>query len=299
MAQPACLRENVPLKSYSTLRIGGMARYLAEPASEAEIATLLAWAAECRLPWCVIGHGSNILFDDAGYPGLVIHLGQRFARLRIDGSRLTVQAGAWMPHVARRSQQAGLSGLEHTIGIPGNIGGILAMNAGSRRQNIASSLERVRYIDASGRIASLGASEAAFGYRQSIFRQRPWIILDAAFALQPAEPAAIRHEMLAILRDRRGKFPRKQPNCGSVFKSDPALYARLGPPGRIIESLGLKGAACGDLRISPRHANFFVNLGQARASDFRCLLNQVKQAAQARYGIDLQEEVIDIGTPHP
>lgn len=287
---PEFIKTNVSLKAHCTLKIGGMADYFVEPENEQQVKKALAFAKEKAIPYFVIGHGSNLLFADEGYRGIIIKLADKFAQIDINKNCIKVQAGAWMPYVARKAQQSGLVGLEHTVGIPGNIGGILTMNAGSQRKSIATHLKRICVMTKEGEKLMLTPDQCDFGYRQSIFQNKTWIIISAEIECEFGDKNQIRSEMRKILKERRLKFPRKLPNCGSVFKSNPAMYQQYGPPGKIIEDIGLKGFCIGDVCISVKHANFFVNTESGRSKDFINLLQMVKQISTEK-GIKLDEEV--------
>lgn len=290
---PAFIKKNQALSLHCTLKIGGGAKYFVEPINEEEIVQAVRWAISNGLSYFVIGRGSNILFADEGYSGLIIKISKKLSRIIVNNEQgiVSVQAGAWMPHVARKCQSHGLSGLEHAVGIPGNIGGIITMNAGSQRKSISSNLQFVRYVDENGNVKTLNVNEGEFGYRKSTFQNNKWIILEATFFCELGDKNEIRRTMLEILGERRRKFPRKLPNCGSVFKSNPSMYKSYGPPGKIIEDMGLKGTRFGGVFVSEKHANFFIN-ENGTSKDFSQLLCFVKEKAKAEYGIDLHEEVI-------
>lgn len=291
---PDIIQCNVSLKNHSTLNIGGDAKYFSSPTTEDEIIELIKWVRQNNIQYFVIGHGSNLLFDDEGYQGLIIKLADNFSKTEIIGQSLIVQSGAWMPFVARKTQVAGLTGLEHTVGIPGNIGGIVTMNAGSQRQSVSTKLVKIRYLDENLIINKINVEDCEFGYRKSIFQNNDWIILEAEFRLSKGDKVEIRRTMKSILKQRRLKFPRKFPNCGSVFKSDPIMYQSYGPPGKIIEQLGLKGIEVGGMCISAQHANFFINQNKATAEDFKRLLILVKDKAEDKLGVKLKEEVVNV-----
>lgn len=286
------IKTKEPLKKHCTLQIGGVADYFSEPETESEIISSLQFAIKNTLPYFIIGHGSNVLFDDLGYRGLIIKIGEKFSKIVINDNKIIAQAGAWMPYVARKCQVNGLAGLEHIIGIPGNIGGGVTMNAGSQRKSISERLIKVRALDHNGQIHELKRVDCDFGYRKSLFQKKGWIILTVELECERSNCKTIRHEMLKILQDRRDKFPRKQPNCGSVFKSSPELYKKHGPPGLIIENLGLKGSCVGGVCISQKHANFFVNINSGTSSDFKQLLCLVQDRFMKEHGYKLTEEVI-------
>lgn len=288
------VRRDEPLSRHCTWRIGGPAALLVEPRSTSELATALTLGTRSGLPVVVIGRGSNCLFDDAGLAGLAIKIGPALANWEIAGDRIITEAGVAPWRLARAAGRAGLTGLQHIVGIPGTLGGLVAMNGGSLRQNIGDVIEWVEAIDRdNGTICRLAAADCDFHYRHSCFLapENRRVVLRCSLRLAPGNPAAISAEMLAILRERRGKFPLKSPNAGSVFKSAASAYGHYGPPGRIVESLGLKGTQVGGARISERHANFIINTGNASATDVLALVARVRQRAKEQLGIELETEV--------
>lgn len=281
---------DVPLSRLNTWKIGGPADVVFSPETIEELQAMLCWVQKQQIPWITIGDGSNLLFADAGFRGVVIHLGENISRVTIAGTRIHVEAGAWVPRLAFLTGRAGLSGLEHTIGIPGRIGGLVYMNGGSQRRNIGENIVRVEALSPHGVARAFMHDECGFSYRTSRFQQEHWIITGVELELQGGDARRIREVMLNILRSRRKKFPRKLPNCGSVFKSDPKMYEQDGPPGKLIEECGLKGSSCGFAEVSPLHANFIVNTGAARAEDVLNLVERVIGAVEARYGYRLETE---------
>lgn len=280
-----------PLARHCTWKIGGPADLLVAPERIEQIQKVVAYTYQQRIPLVVIGQGSNLLFADAGLRGVVLKLGSNFARLQIDGQRLQAEAGVWVPQLARLAARAGLTGLEHTIGIPGTVGGLVLMNGGSQRQAIGSCVRRVEVLERDGSAASLTPEECHFAYRHSALQARGVVVLGIELECQPGEQRKIRAEMLKDLRERRRKFPRKEPNCGSVFLSTSEMHTTVGPPGKIIEEAGLKGTRVGAAEVSVRHANFIVNRGGAKAADVLALIAQIRQVVAARIGFDLGCEV--------
>ena len=282
---------DAPLSEHCTWRIGGTADLLAEPDDADQAARVVAFARRYALPLVVIGQGSNLLFADAGLRGAILKLGARFARIEVSGTRIGAQAGAWVPSVARLAQRSGLAGLEHIIGIPGTIGGLVLMNGGSQRRGIGENVRRVRVVEGDGRQSWLDPAECRFSYRHSALQERGAVVLGVELECSFGDPRAIRRLLLADLRERRRKFPRKEPNCGSVFLSTAAMHASVGPPGRIIEEAGLKGSRVGGAQVSFRHANFIVNTGGARAADVLSLIARIRAAVRERIGFELECEV--------
>lgn len=285
------IRAREPLARHARWRVGGPADVLVEPGSAAEVARLLAWTHARDLPVLVIGDGTNLLFADAGVRGIVLKIGARLGWLRMAGHEAQAGAGIWVPRLARRLGCAGLRGLEHTVGIPGTLGGLVVMNGGSQRKGIGARVGRVRCLDRTGAPRTLDAEACAFAYRRSSLQGSGLVVSEVDLDLEPGDAGASRREMIAIMTARRRKFPLKLPNCGSVFLSDPALYASVGPPGQAIEAAGLKGLRRGDALVSLAHANFIVNLGAASAADILWLIHEIRARVRARTGHTLDCEV--------
>jgi len=278
------------LRRYCTWRIGGPADLLVEPGSWAQLSSALRLAAECGVPAVVIGKGSNLLFDDAGLRGLAIKVGRRLSHVTCSGTSVCAEAGVSTPALARTVGLTGLAGLEHIVGIPGTLGGLVVMNGGSLHKAIGDVIVEVRTMDHGGRVRVFGRDECTFAYRSSRFQDEDSVVTEVTMSLTPGSPAAILAEMREILRERRRKLPLTLPNCGSVFKNDPAVYRRFGPPGAVIERLGLKGARLGDAVIDRRHANFIVNVGNATSRDVLGLVLLVRRTLRGRLGCSLDSE---------
>lgn len=280
------------LSDFSRWRIGGSCALAVEPLDAAQVASLIRDASYWGVPYFVIGAGSNIFFDDARFDGVCMRVSTRFAKIQVEDTLLKALSGIWAPHLARAACTSGLTGFEHIVGIPGSLGGLITMNGGSQRRGISEFLVRVTSIDPAGQMIVRDREQCEFSYRHSVFRANREVVLEAQFALEHGDPRTIRRTMLETLRTRRKKFPLKQPNCGSVFVSDPAMYSDLGPPGQIIEKLGYKGFAVGGAMVSTRHANFFVNTGDATAEQMLTLISTVRDAVESRTGYRLRSEVI-------
>jgi len=285
------VRRHEPLSRHCTWRIGGPADLLVEPGNVEQAVLLVKSVADAGLPLVVIGKGSNLLFSDRGIRGVVMKIGNRMANFSARGNRLFAAAGISMPWFARKAGRMGISGFEHTVGIPGTLGGLVLMNGGSQRKSIGTNVTRIWGITRAGGPVCVEAGECDFSYRHCRLPYDGLIITGAELTGVTGDPRAIRREMLAVLRDRRSKFPLKQPNCGSVFLSTPDLHAALGAPGKIIENVGLKGASVGGAQVSPKHANFIVNRGEASACDVLSLIGRVRKDVAARYGVELCCEV--------
>ena len=288
---PGGLFRNVDLSQISRWRIGGKADLILQPSSPEQIVALRRWFHERDMHHVVFGATSNLLFADEGLHAPCIQIGERMSKIDIQGNVVNAQAGAWVPGLARRIMQAGLTGAEHTCGIPGTLGGLICMNGGSLRKGIGSSVLSVESVDASGCVMEREWDACDFAYRQSIYQTNGEVITNVRLQFEKGERDAIRREMLRILADRRNKFPRKQPNCGSVFKSNPAMYAEIGPPGLAIERLGFKGQRIGGAVVSPYHANFIVNTGGATSSGVLELISLIDRTVETVTGYKIEAEV--------
>ena len=282
---------DVDLSAISWWRIGGRADVLLRPSSTKEVASLRRWFCARQIRPVVIGQMTNLLFDDAGLRVPCIQISQKMAAINITGTVVRAQAGAWVPGLARKLMQAELGGAEHICGIPGTLGGLICMNGGSQRKGIGDNVLAVESVDKFGETKLLNVSDCGFDYRKSLFQTNEEIITSVSMCFQKRPRASIRSEMRAILADRSSKFPRKEPNCGSVFKSNPAMYSEIGPPGAIIERLGFKGKRVGGAMVSPRHANFIVNTGGAKACDVLALISEIDEATRVSTGHQMEAEV--------
>lgn len=287
-----------PLRNHCSWKIGGPADALVEPGTPEEAARLLLFAREEGLPLIVIGRGTNLLFSDRGIRGIVLKLGSRFAGWSVSGRTVIVRSGQWVPRLVRNLAEGGLSGLEHAAGIPGSFGGLVAMNGGSLRRSVCDNILFVTALSRDGEVRQFSREECAFSYRTSLFQNalRPgrkgWIILEAVLECGEEDPSTLRRELLRVLAERKGKFPLKQPNCGSVFTNAPEIYAEAGAPGKIVEETGLKGLRAGDAQVSSLHANFIVNLGGATARDVLTLMGEIRRRVHRRIGHWLASEVL-------
>lgn len=290
---PGGVLRDVALSDISRWRIGGRANVILRPADAGQLAGLRRYFFETGLPHLVIGATSNLLFSDDGLVVPCIQIGSQLSGIRITDDVVEVEAGAWVPGLARKIMQAGLTGAEHICGIPGTMGGLICMNGGSQRKGIGSALVEAVSVDREGHTVRRDQEACGFAYRTSIFQTNSDVILSARLRFTPGgDRQAIRREMLEILGNRRRKFPQKQPNCGSVFKSNPAMYAEVGPPGAVIERLGFKGQRIGDALVSPHHANFIVNDGRAQARDVLQLIARIRNKVIEETGYTMDAEAL-------
>lgn len=288
------IQHSVPLCRFSTLQIGGPAAYFAEPDTRDTLLPLIEFQKQENLPLLVIGRGSNILFSDEGFPGLVISL-RKFELERIqlhpDGL-VKVSAGMSLFRLSALCQEQGMSGLEFICHIPGTVGGACAMNAGfgragSNYQEIKDVLQSVTVLDLSaGKLRVINRSEINFQYRKSSLDRE--IVLDATFQLKPATREAVRDEVKANFSYRNSVQDLRYPSAGSVFKNPkkPAESA-----GKLIDRAGLRGTRIGGAMISEKHGNFILNVGNAKAADVLQLIDVAKTRVLEQFGIELEPEV--------
>lgn len=310
------IKENIILASYTTLRVGGPAKFFCEAKNEKEILEALEFAEEKKLPVFVLGGGSNILVSDKGFDGLVIKILN--TKYRILDTKIDCGAGCLLSKIVSESVKAGLTGLEWAAGIPGTVGGAVWGNAGAFGYCIAEAVESVKVIDtgalSTGSLAVLGmtASGCQFSYRDSIFKENPnLIIFSVLLKLKKGDSVKSQQKVKEILAARKEKQPFYFPSSGSFFKNpivknrkiveeykrDTGNKSEKGviPAGYIIEALGLKGKKIGGAQVSDKHANFIMNTGKAKAEDFIILAAIIKTRVRNKFGIQLKEEVQMVG----
>jgi UDP-N-acetylmuramate dehydrogenase len=273
------------LAPYTTWRIGGPAELLARPADREDLALAIRWASSRGIPWKVLGNGSNLLVRDRGVRGLVLHLRQVLDAILVDGPDLAAEAGVLLPALASRAAALGLAGLEFAAGIPGTVGGAVVMNAGTRDGGLGKVVASVDLLDEYGALQTVPQAECAFGYRTSVFREHPGVVVAASFHLKSEKMEEVQARLADLAARRKERQPLELPSCGSVFRNPEGDAA-----GRLIEQAGLKGQREGGIEISPRHANFFVNHGGGTADDVLTLVERAEQEVEARFGVRLTRE---------
>lgn len=283
------LRKNEPMARRTTLRVGGPADFYVEPSSEDDLARVLQLCAEEKLPFIVVGRGSNLLVKDGGVRGVVISLSQPcFSELKFEGPRVICGAGVRLKTVAVEAKRHGLAALEFLEGIPGSVGGALRMNAGAMGSWFFEVVESIRFMDYFGRVREQQAREVDVEYRGCpLFKNH--IALGAVLVGKPAPQAAVAERMNGYSQ-KRWKSQPAAPSAGCIFKNTGIM-----PAGKLIDELGLKGTRIGGAVVSDIHGNFIINEGNATASDVLNLIELIKQRAKAARGIELETEVQIIG----
>jgi UDP-N-acetylmuramate dehydrogenase len=296
--------ERVSLAPLTTFKIGGVARLLAKPVDTYETAEVVKAVKETNVNCIVLGAGSNLLIDDEGYPGLIVTT-TAMNQIGFDERTVVCGSGVLLPELAEFVAERGISGMEEICDVPGTIGGGVYMNAGCSGVSLSDLIASVEWVTAKGEVAAKPRSNIKFGYRDSEFTKSDAIVTEITLRFtRSAAAETIRRRMAQVRAERAGKFPLHYPNCGSVFKRVDASCAseyieRDGTgaysAGYYIERAGLKGARIGDAMVSEKHANFIVNLGEAKASDVRDLIELVKERVHEIFGVELEREVVYLG----
>ena len=298
MAQPTGLRgvlsKNEPMAKHVTWRAGGTAARAYIPADRADLAAFLAGLPKGE-PVCFVGLGSNLLVRDGGYRGTVVLMHSPQAVMRVEGDLIYAETGAASPKVARFAATHGFEGAEFLAGVPGTIGGALAMNAGCYGTETWDVVARVTTISRAGAARDRSPTDFEIGYRHVELRgarlgEDEWF-LAGWFRFRAGDVKRSRERINELLATRIAEQPLDLPNAGSVFRNPPGYHAA-----QLIEACGLKGTEIGGARISEKHANFIVNpKGRARAADIEALIAHARDTVRARFGVELAPEVRIVG----
>ncbi len=283
------IEHNIPLKKFTTFRVGGPADLFLSPGSFKALQKTLMVLHDREAPVFILGKGSNIIVGDRGYRGLVIYTGQ-LNTVKIKGDKITAGAGISLAALAGKALRAGLAGLEFASGIPGTLGGALYMNAGAYGGEMKDIVLEATLFDYNGQEYILTNKEFDFGYRYSIMQEKKLIAVEASLKLQPDKPEKIRSMMQELNKKRSKKQPLEWPSAGSSFKRPAGYYA-----GPLIEEAGMKGVRIGDAQVSEKHAGFIINRGNATASDILQLIKRVQEEVFKKSGVKLKPEPKFVG----
>ncbi|TAH35033.1 MAG: UDP-N-acetylmuramate dehydrogenase [Planctomycetota bacterium] len=287
LAEHAPCRELERLARWTTLRIGGPAELFFEPRRPEELAAVLDALEQRNLPWRILGGGANTLAPDGGVRGAVLHTGMLRRAFR-EGNRLRLWPGVTLPALVRGAAAHGLGGVERLVGVPGHVGGGIAMNAGSAEWGLWDQVLEVSLWDpraAGARIVRRTRAEVQPRYRDGNLRGA--VVLEALLELQPESPRTLRARMEEHLRRKNATQPVTLSSAGCAFKNPPGDSA-----GRLIDAAGLKGARAGGAAVSELHGNFIVNAGGASAADVRALLERMEGTVQEKFGVRLERELV-------
>lgn len=274
------------MKKHTTFKAGGKAAFLVTPDSEEKVKELIRFFKENEIANYIIGNGSNLLVRDEGFDGVILEIGSKLSEVVVNENKITAQAGALLSKTANQAYKSGLSGMEFASGIPGSVGGGVAMDAGAYGGELKDIVETVTMCDENGEEITLTVDEMDFSYRHSIVQDKNYIVLSATFSLTPGEPEKILETMNDLNQRRRDKQPLEYPSAGSTFKRPEGYFA-----GKLIQDAGLKGYSVGGACVSEKHSGFIINKGGATATDIITLIGDVQKIVKEKFGVELEPEV--------
>ncbi|MGL5315562.1 MAG: UDP-N-acetylmuramate dehydrogenase [Peptostreptococcaceae bacterium] len=279
-----------PMKKHISFRVGGPADILVKPRNEEQLKDIINFVKKENVPYLIVGNGSNLLVKDGGIRGVVIKISDNLNHFEIEGNKVKIQAGALLSFVGKAVLRSNLKGFEFAAGIPGTLGGALAMNAGAYGGEMKDIVKSVRLMDMDGNIFDFTNEQMEFEYRRSILTREEYIVLSAEIELQEGDYDEIKATMANFTQQRVTKQPLSLPSAGSTFKRPPGHFA-----GKLIEDCGLRGLTLRGAQVSEKHCGFVVNLGNATAKDLLDLMYVVKSTVNAKFGVMLEEEVKILG----
>ena len=277
-----------PMKLHTTFRVGGNAEYFVEPTAD-EVGPLLTLLKQEEISYTVIGNGSNLLVSDEGVPGVVICLGTQMADVSVSGNKIKAQAGILLSRLASFAASNALSGLEFASGIPGTLGGAIAMNAGAYGGEMKDVVESVEVLE-DGEVKTYSCEDMDFSYRHSVVQEKEMIVLSVTLSLTPGNADEITASVKELNAKRIEKQPLNFPSAGSTFKRPEGYFA-----GKLIEDAGLRGYRVGGAQVSEKHCGFVVNTGDATAADIYHLILDVQKKVKEQFDVTLEPEVRMIG----
>ena len=280
------VRTNEPMSNHTTFKIGGPARLFLNPNSVETIQEAMRIIHENNLSWMVIGQGSDLLFSDEGFDGVIVEVGPEFSKAHVNGNTVIAQAGISMGTLADICAKAGLSGFEFACGIPGTLGGGIFMNAGAYGGQMSDVVESATILLPSGDLEEVVFTGEDFGYRKSPIAQRGVVVLEARLKLTPDNPEEIKARISDLMERRSSKQPLELPSGGSTFKRPEGHYASA-----LIDQAGLKGFQIGGAAVSTKHAGFVVNIDNASAADVHNVIHHVQKTVWDKFGVQLEPEV--------
>jgi UDP-N-acetylmuramate dehydrogenase len=280
---------NESMARHTTFKVGGPAAIFVIANSLEELRTLILLAKKNQTPFLIVGRGSNLLVSDKGFEGIVIRLGTYFSKIIIDGSHVQAGASVTLPALVQATCKEGLKSLVFAVGIPGTLGGALALNAGAFGECVGNFVKSVTVYSFDAELKAFDRSQINFDYRSSSLKNKG-IILEATLRLEKGDITRIKVQMERYFKARKDSQPLNFANAGSVFKNPPKLLA-----GKIVEEVGCKGWREGNAKVSEKHANFIVNLGNAQAADIYELIQKVRNKVFEEKGILLEPEISFVG----
>jgi UDP-N-acetylmuramate dehydrogenase len=280
---------DAPMRHFTSMKVGGPADSLFFPKGEDDLKKLVRYAGRKNIPFFILGNGTNLVVRDQGFRGWVISLTQGMKKIQLEGDVVEAEAGLPLQRLVQWTIQKGLTGLEPFSGIPGTVGGGLAMNAGAWGGELKDVLLSITLMKEDGEVVERPRQRLKFSYRR-LSLPRSWIILKGRFQLKKGKKEEILGRVRSYSEMRKRTQPLDYPSAGSIFRNP-----KKGPAGRWIEDLGLKGFRMGQAMISDKHANFIINLGKATAQEVIDLMEMVERKIYEEKGISLEREVKVVG----
>ncbi|MDY2699217.1 MAG: UDP-N-acetylmuramate dehydrogenase [Suilimivivens sp.] len=281
---------NEPMSKHTTFRVGGEASCFVRISEAGQLAALMPYLREVEVPYFILGNGSNLLVGDKGYNGVILQIGSKMNGIHVEDTHIRAGAGVLLSQLAKCAQENGLTGLEFASGIPGTLGGSVVMNAGAYGGEMKQVIELVKVMNENGEILEIRGEEMEFGYRTSIIKDRPFIVLEAILNLQHGDQEIIAVKMEELARQRKEKQPLEYASAGSTFKRPEGYFA-----GKLIMDAGLRGYSIGGARVSEKHCGFVVNTGRASAADVAEVIREVQEKVKDKFEVMLETEVIFLG----
>ena len=289
IVQPENIKINERLEKYTMTKLGGVADVFVTPSNEKEAVAVIRFAAEKNIPVLMLGNGSNMVVRDGGVRGIVIHFNQ-LDQIEVQGTTIYAEAGALLIHVSKAAAKHGLTGFEFACGIPGSVGGAMAMNAGAYGGEIKDVIFSCKVVTREGEVLTLSKDELELGYRKSIIAEKNYFVLSSTFELQVGVQEEIDAKIADLTFQRESKQPLEYPSAGSVFKRPPGYFA-----GKLIQDCGLQGKGVGGAEVSTKHAGFIINKNNATATDYIQTIEMVQRTVKETFGVDLETEVKIVG----
>lgn len=284
------LEKDVLMKEHTYFKIGGPADVMAFPENIDQIAKLIKFCNKNNIDFFVLGNGTNLLVRDKGIRGLVIKIDDNLSDVRVEGNKIIAEGGAKVSRVAKMALKNSLTGLEGASGIPGSLGGGVAMNAGAYGTELKDVITKVKCIDDNGDINEYTKEEMHFGYRHSRVHEEKLLVVEVEMELEKGNYEDIKSAMDDFTEKRNTKQPLHLPSAGSTFKRPEGDYA-----GRLIDVSGLRGIRYKDAQVSEKHCGFVVNLGNATCEDVITLIKTIQKTVKDKHGVELQREVLIVG----
>lgn len=281
---------NEPMCRHTTFRVGGEAQCFIRISNREQLMKVIPYLRQVETPFFILGNGSNLLVGDKGYEGVILQVGDKMNAVSVQGNQIIAQAGALLSQVARSAMEHSLTGLEFASGIPGTIGGGVVMNAGAYGGEMKQVVKQVTVLDKHGEILELSGEDMEFGYRTSVIKNRPFIVLEVCLELGRGESGEIAQKMKELAGKRKEKQPLEYASAGSTFKRPEGYFA-----GKLIMDAGLRGYSIGGARVSEKHCGFVINTGKATAADVAEVIQEVQERVKDKFDVMLEPEVIFLG----